>query len=248
MLNCFFTQIGDSFFFPVQVFQSWHEVAGSVRVGCARFTRSRREIAACFERLALYPLPAPQLHFRWVIFHCPTRKPELIFTCWCYWQFFSVTEVQCLNDTQKYLRKIVHEIGLELRSTAMCNRVRRTRDGPFTLKDALTHQQWTASDVMQAVSQYHASKKRKKSPPTRINHTSATVQSQENRVKLWKMPLDVDKYTPSFCTLLHQNKHISSPLNNVIWFDIFYQFHVKCMIFMNEANAVFLFEMFWGLW
>ncbi|CAG06934.1 unnamed protein product, partial [Tetraodon nigroviridis] len=61
-------------------------------------------------------------------------------------------EVQCLNDTQKYLRRIVHEIGLELRSTAMCKGVRRTRDGPFTLKDALTHQQWTASDVMQAVS------------------------------------------------------------------------------------------------
>ncbi|KAM9408442.1 pseudouridylate synthase TRUB2, mitochondrial [Pholidichthys leucotaenia] len=27
-------------------------------------------------------------------------------------------EVQCLNETQKYLRKVVHEIGLELRSTA----------------------------------------------------------------------------------------------------------------------------------
>lgn len=98
--------------------------------------------------------------------------------------FFSVTEVQCLNDTQKYLRRIVHEIGLELRSTAMCKGVRRTRDGLFTLKDALTHQQWAASDVMQAVSEYHASKKRKRSPPTQTNHTSTKVQSQEeNGVK-----------------------------------------------------------------
>lgn len=98
--------------------------------------------------------------------------------------FFSVTEVQCLNDTQKYLRRIVHEIGLELRSTAVCKGVRRTRDGPFTLKDALTRQQWTATDVARAVGHYHASKKtkNKKAPPTQINHTSTTVESlQENR-------------------------------------------------------------------
>lgn len=71
-------------------------------------------------------------------------------------------EVQCLNETQKYLRKVVHEIGLELRSTAVCKGVRRTRDGPFTLQDALTHHHWTASDVMRAIRQYHSSKKSKK--------------------------------------------------------------------------------------
>ncbi|XP_074502300.1 pseudouridylate synthase TRUB2, mitochondrial [Sebastes fasciatus] len=73
-------------------------------------------------------------------------------------------EVQCLNETQKYLRKVVHEIGLELRSTAACKGVRRTRDGPFTLQDALTHHHWTASDVTQAIRQYHSSKKKKRSP------------------------------------------------------------------------------------
>lgn len=93
--------------------------------------------------------------------------------------FFSVTEVQCLNDTQKYLRRIVHEIGLELRSTAVCKGVRRTRDGPFTLEDALVRQQWTAVDIIQAVRQYHASKKRRKSPPTKINHTSTAAKHQE---------------------------------------------------------------------
>lgn len=73
-------------------------------------------------------------------------------------------EVQCLNETQKYLRKVVHEIGLELRSTAACKGVRRTRDGPFTLQDALTHHHWTVSDVTQAIRQYHSSKKIKRSP------------------------------------------------------------------------------------
>ncbi|XP_026162167.1 pseudouridylate synthase TRUB2, mitochondrial [Mastacembelus armatus] len=69
-------------------------------------------------------------------------------------------EVQCINETQKYLCKVVHEIGLELRSTAVCTGVRRTRDGPFTLQDALIHHHWTATDVMQAIQHYHFSKKK----------------------------------------------------------------------------------------
>uniref|UniRef100_A0A3Q2UH47 TruB pseudouridine (psi) synthase family member 2 n=1 Tax=Fundulus heteroclitus TaxID=8078 RepID=A0A3Q2UH47_FUNHE len=70
-------------------------------------------------------------------------------------------EVQCLNETQKYLRKVVHEMGLELRSTAVCKGVRRTRDGPFTLQHALTRHHWTAADVAQAMQQ-HRWKKRSK--------------------------------------------------------------------------------------
>ncbi|CAK6982865.1 mitochondrial mRNA pseudouridine synthase TRUB2 [Scomber scombrus] len=77
-------------------------------------------------------------------------------------------EVRCLNETQKYLRKVVHEIGLELHSTAVCKGVRRTRDGPFNLQDALTHHHWTASDVMRAIRQYHTSKKNKKHSPEQI--------------------------------------------------------------------------------
>ncbi|KAI3370033.1 hypothetical protein L3Q82_024823 [Scortum barcoo] len=71
-------------------------------------------------------------------------------------------EVQCLNETQKYLCKVVHEIGLELRSTAVCKGVRRTRDGPFTLQDALTRNHWTASDIMHAIRQFHSLKRKKK--------------------------------------------------------------------------------------
>ncbi|XP_029005752.1 mitochondrial mRNA pseudouridine synthase TRUB2 [Betta splendens] len=70
-------------------------------------------------------------------------------------------EVQCLNETQKYLRKVIHEIGLELRSTAVCKGVRRTRDGPFTLHDALVRHRWAAADIMQAIQGYHSSKKKK---------------------------------------------------------------------------------------
>ncbi|KAM9814004.1 pseudouridylate synthase TRUB2, mitochondrial [Neosynchiropus ocellatus] len=89
-------------------------------------------------------------------------------------------EVRCLNETQKYLRKIVHEIGLELRSTAVCKGVRRTRDGPFTVEDALTHRHWTTDDIIEAVRHYHATKKRKRKRKTdRVTATSASQAGEE---------------------------------------------------------------------
>lgn len=88
-------------------------------------------------------------------------------------------EVQCLNETQKYLCKVVHEIGLELRSTAMCKGVRRTRDGHFTLQDALGRHQWTAADVMQAVRQYHATKKNRNRSKSAIKKPALQT-SEEN--------------------------------------------------------------------
>ncbi|XP_072539200.1 pseudouridylate synthase TRUB2, mitochondrial [Salminus brasiliensis] len=60
-------------------------------------------------------------------------------------------EVQCVNETQLYLRKLLHEVGLELRTTAVCTKVRRTRDGPFKMEDALIRHNWTAEDIIPAV-------------------------------------------------------------------------------------------------
>ncbi|XP_073502815.1 pseudouridylate synthase TRUB2, mitochondrial [Phyllobates terribilis] len=60
-------------------------------------------------------------------------------------------EIQCMHETQQYLRKLVHEIGLELRSSAVCRKVRRTRDGPFTLACALTHGHWDLDSISHAI-------------------------------------------------------------------------------------------------
>ncbi|NXF77990.1 TRUB2 synthase, partial [Sclerurus mexicanus] len=60
-------------------------------------------------------------------------------------------EIQCLHETQQYLRKIVHEIGLELKSSAVCTQVRRTRDGVFTLGDALPRTQWDLRSIQDAI-------------------------------------------------------------------------------------------------
>ncbi|NXY81207.1 TRUB2 synthase, partial [Alcedo cyanopectus] len=60
-------------------------------------------------------------------------------------------EVHCLHETQQYLRKVVHEVGLELKSSAVCTQVRRTRDGVFTLDDALLRTQWDLQHVQRAI-------------------------------------------------------------------------------------------------
>ncbi|XP_037706920.1 mitochondrial mRNA pseudouridine synthase TRUB2 [Choloepus didactylus] len=60
-------------------------------------------------------------------------------------------EVQCIHETQKQLRKLVHEIGLELKTTAVCSQVRRTRDGFFTLDDALLRTQWDLHSIQDAI-------------------------------------------------------------------------------------------------
>lgn len=93
------------------------------------------------------------------------------------------TEVQCLNETQKYLRKVVHEVGLELRSTAVCRGVRRTRDGPFTVQDALIRHRWTAADVKKAVQLYRSAKKSQKPSKTAVK-TPTLQTSEENPAEL----------------------------------------------------------------
>ncbi|XP_054473271.1 mitochondrial mRNA pseudouridine synthase TRUB2 [Anoplopoma fimbria] len=100
-------------------------------------------------------------------------------------------EVQCLNETQKYLCKVVHEIGLELRSTAVCKGVRRTRDGPFTLQDALIHHHWTANDVLQAIRKYHSYKKNQKYSDTHIKDPA--FQPREERTKMVEKNTTSDK-------------------------------------------------------
>ncbi|XP_061460263.1 pseudouridylate synthase TRUB2, mitochondrial isoform X1 [Rhineura floridana] len=60
-------------------------------------------------------------------------------------------EIHCLHETQQYLRKIVHEIGLEMKSVAVCTQVRRIRDGVFTVDDVLLRTQWNLQNIRNAI-------------------------------------------------------------------------------------------------
>lgn len=56
-----------------------------------------------------------------------------------------------MHETQQQLRKLVHEIGLELKTTAVCSQVRRTREGFFTLDDVLLRTHWDLPSIQDAI-------------------------------------------------------------------------------------------------
>lgn len=56
-----------------------------------------------------------------------------------------------MHETQKELRRLVHEVGLELKSSAVCTQVRRTRDGCFTLAQALLRSHWDLHSIQKAI-------------------------------------------------------------------------------------------------
>uniref|UniRef100_UPI00358F516B pseudouridylate synthase TRUB2, mitochondrial-like n=1 Tax=Myxine glutinosa TaxID=7769 RepID=UPI00358F516B len=60
-------------------------------------------------------------------------------------------EVHCVNETCPALRRIIHEIGLELRSAASCLLVRRTFEQPFGLDDALLPAQWGLTAILNSI-------------------------------------------------------------------------------------------------
>lgn len=86
-----------------------------------------------------------------------------------------------MNETQQFLRKLVHEVGLELRTNAVCTKVRRTRDGPFKMEDALTHHDWTADNIIPAIANFRrTTRKIRKNDIYRqvVKQSDSTTQTQ----------------------------------------------------------------------
>lgn len=86
-----------------------------------------------------------------------------------------------MNETQRYLRKLVHEVGLELRTNAVCTKVRRTRDGPFKMEDALTRHHWTTEDIIPAIASFRrTTRKIRKNDSYRkvVKQSDSTTQTQ----------------------------------------------------------------------
>lgn len=64
-------------------------------------------------------------------------------------------EVHAVNETCTYLMKLIHEIGLELRASAVCSQVRRIRYGHFRLNHALLTKHCTSSSLIQNIEFCH---------------------------------------------------------------------------------------------
>ena len=62
-----------------------------------------------------------------------------------------IVEIHAVNETCTYLMKLIHEIGLELRSSAVCTGLRRLRYGHFTLAHALLMKHCDARSIAENI-------------------------------------------------------------------------------------------------
>ncbi|XP_074599186.1 pseudouridylate synthase TRUB2, mitochondrial [Brevipalpus obovatus] len=62
-----------------------------------------------------------------------------------------VIEVQCLNEFMVYLRRLIHDIGLRLKTNATTVSIRRTRLGSYKAENALLIKQCSVANVIQAI-------------------------------------------------------------------------------------------------
>ena len=64
--------------------------------------------------------------------------------------------VKCINENEYFLAELINEIGLAIKTTAMCCGIRLTNLGPFTINDALLQKHWTLENLIENI--YHCNK------------------------------------------------------------------------------------------
>lgn len=57
-------------------------------------------------------------------------------------------EVHSLNENMSYLMLLLHDLGIVLKSTAMCTQIRRIRHGHFELEHVLLRKFWTLENIL----------------------------------------------------------------------------------------------------
>ena len=61
------------------------------------------------------------------------------------------SEVHTINETTKFLRNLIYDIGLKLRTYAICVQIRRVRDGFVDYKtNCLAHPEWNFDNIYQS--------------------------------------------------------------------------------------------------
>ncbi|EFX82494.1 hypothetical protein DAPPUDRAFT_302506 [Daphnia pulex] len=52
-------------------------------------------------------------------------------------------EIHCINENEEYFAIMIHDLGLTLKTTAVCKQIRCIRYGCFTVEDALLRKHWS---------------------------------------------------------------------------------------------------------
>jgi len=61
-------------------------------------------------------------------------------------------EVQCINEYEDYLKKLVHDIGGRLRTSATCTGLQCVKHGCFTTEHSLLRKHWTTEHIINGIS------------------------------------------------------------------------------------------------
>lgn len=60
-------------------------------------------------------------------------------------------EVYCINESTVFLRNLVHDCGLRLKTNAVCVQTRRIRDGFVDADKCLAFNEWTFEKIQENV-------------------------------------------------------------------------------------------------
>nr|CAG4648112.1 EOG090X0AGI [Moina brachiata] len=66
-------------------------------------------------------------------------------------------EIHCINEKEGYFPALIHDLGLTLKTTAVCTKIRCIRYGPFTVDDALVRHQWNLECFGHQMCRFHES-------------------------------------------------------------------------------------------
>lgn len=64
-------------------------------------------------------------------------------------QFTAFAEIQAVNENEKYLWTLVHDLGVQLKTSAHCTGVQCIRQGKFDLDLALLRKHWQLEHIIE---------------------------------------------------------------------------------------------------
>lgn len=59
--------------------------------------------------------------------------------------------MQCVGESAQYLRKVINDTGLFLKTNAAAIKVRKIQEGPFSLENSLLRKNWRLNPILDAL-------------------------------------------------------------------------------------------------
>ncbi|XP_065562879.1 pseudouridylate synthase TRUB2, mitochondrial-like isoform X2 [Artemia franciscana] len=62
-----------------------------------------------------------------------------------------VLELQCIGDKEEWISELIHDIGLRMKTNAVCRKIICIKHGPFTNQMGLLQKHWTHAHILNAI-------------------------------------------------------------------------------------------------